>query len=63
MRKSSPIIMKRQGNLYARIIDRQNLELAFDKAKKGKTWQRTVKNAEKHREELLDKLEEMLKKT
>lgn len=61
MRKSSPIIMKRKGNLYARIIDRQNLELAFDKAKKGKTWQRTVKNAEKHREELLDKLEEMLK--
>lgn len=61
MRKSSPIIMKRKGNLYARIIDRQNLELAFDKAKKGKTWQRTVKNAERHREELLDKLEEMLK--
>jgi hypothetical protein len=53
--------MKRKGNLYARIIDRQNLELAFDKAKKGKTWQRTVKNAERHRKELLDQLETMLK--
>ena len=53
--------MKRKGNLYARIIDRQNLEIAFDKAKKGKTWQDTVKSAEANREQLLDQLEIMLK--
>ena len=56
------ICMKRLGNIYSKIISRENLELAFDKAKKGKTWQDKVKYAEAHRKELLDKLETVLRK-
>ena len=54
--------MKRLGNIYNKIISRENLELAFDKAKKGKTWQDKVKFAEAHRKELLDELEIVLQK-
>lgn len=53
--------MKRLGNIYSKIIARENLELAFDKARKGKTWQNKVKYADAHRKELLDELEIMLK--
>lgn len=53
--------MKRINNIYSRIIARDNLETAFDKAKRGKTWQDTVRHAEKHREKLLDELERVLK--
>lgn len=53
--------MKRYGNLYSKIIARENLELAFDKAKKGKSWQTVVKTAEANRDALLDKLEQDLK--
>lgn len=56
------LFMKRKGNLYKKIIERSNLELAFDKAKKGKTWQDTVKAAELNRECLLDDLELLLRK-
>lgn len=63
MRKSRHKLfdMKRLGNIYGKIILRENLELAFDKAKKGKTWQDKVKYAEAHRKELLDKLEIILR--
>ena len=54
--------MKRLGNTYNKIISRENLELAFDKAKKGKTWQDKAKFAEAHRKELLDELEIVLQK-
>lgn len=54
--------MKRHGNLYEKIIARENLEVAFDKARKGKTWQDTVKTADANREKLLDELEVILQK-
>lgn len=54
--------MKRHGNLYEKIIARENLEAAFDKARKGKTWQDTVKAADANREKLLDELEVILQK-
>ena len=39
--------MKRYGNLYDKICEMSNLELAFTKAAQGKHWQRKVKNVEK----------------
>lgn len=41
--------MKRYGHLYAQMISRENLENAFDRAKRGKTWQRVVQEAIAHR--------------
>lgn len=41
--------MKRHGHLYAQMISRENLENAFDRAKRGKTWQRVVQEAIAHR--------------
>lgn len=38
--------MKRHGNLYKDIIKRDNIELAFRKARKGKSWQNTIKKFE-----------------
>lgn len=49
--------MKRHGNLYEKIIERQNLELAFEKAAKGKNWQSVVKNARARKDELIDELQ------
>lgn len=53
--------MKRHGNLYEKITDRANLEYAFDMARKGKTWQSKVKQADKNRQVLLDELEKSLR--
>jgi len=38
-----PIIMKRHGNLYAKIANIDNIRIAYLKARKGKGWQRTIK--------------------
>ncbi|MFW6173826.1 MAG: hypothetical protein ACOC5T_08780 [Elusimicrobiota bacterium] len=40
--------MKRHGNLYKDIITRENIELAFRKARKDKSWQNTIKDFEKN---------------
>jgi len=39
--------MKREGNLFHRIVDYDNLYLAYKKARKGKAWQNTIKHFEK----------------
>lgn len=39
--------MKRHGNLFNKIIDPDNLLLAYKKARKGKRWQRVVREFEK----------------
>lgn len=39
--------MKRRGGLFEKIVDPENIELAFQKAKKGKTWQDSVQRIEK----------------
>ena len=39
--------MKRHGGLFPRIVAAENIELAFAKARKGKTWQDSVKEVER----------------
>lgn len=41
--------MKRHGQLFEKIVDPENIELAFQKAKKGKTWQDSVQRVEKNK--------------
>lgn len=60
VRECPTTIMKRIGDLYRQIIDKENIELAYQDAKKGKTWQRKVKRVGKRKEYYLDKLHEML---
>ncbi len=45
--------MKRHGKLFEKIVDPENIELAFSKAKKGKTWQDSVQRVEKNKEKKL----------
>ena len=52
--------MKRHGGLFEKIVTPENIELAFDKAKKGKTWQNSVKEVERDREAKLAALREAL---
>lgn len=53
--------MIRYTGLYEKIISPENLSRAYDKARKGKAWQRKIRLADKHREENLAKLHEVLK--
>jgi retron-type reverse transcriptase len=53
--------MKRIGNLYDQIISIDNLRLADEKARRGKTHSWGVKIHDKHREENLLRLHEDLK--
>lgn len=41
--------MKRHGGLFEKIVEPENIELAFQKAKKGKTWQDSVQRIEKNK--------------
>ncbi len=52
--------MKRHGGLFEKIVSPENIALAFDKAKKGKTWQNSVKEVERDREAKLSALREAL---
>ncbi|WP_353887495.1 reverse transcriptase/maturase family protein [uncultured Dialister sp.] len=52
--------MKRYGNLFQKLVSMENLELAYHNARKGKTWQRAVKWADKRKEELLQNIQTSL---
>ncbi|MDR1022023.1 MAG: RNA-directed DNA polymerase [Prevotellaceae bacterium] len=52
--------MKRLGNLYGRICSLENLQLADEKARKGKLRSHGVVKHDRHREENLIRLHEML---
>lgn len=52
--------MRRHGNLYKDIITRENIELAFRKAKKGKSWQNTIHNFEKNYDRNIDYIQQLL---
>jgi retron-type reverse transcriptase len=52
--------MKRHGNLFEKIVSPENIELAFAKAKKGKTWQDSVKEVEQDKEAKLEALRRSL---
>jgi hypothetical protein len=48
--------MKRTGNLFQKIVEPDNIQLAFKLARKGKRWQNTVKIFEMKEEENLAKI-------
>lgn len=52
--------MKRHGGLFEKIVDPENIELAFQKARKGKTWQDSVKAVELDKEAKLEALRQSL---
>jgi RNA-directed DNA polymerase len=52
--------MKRHGNLFEKIVDIDNLRLAFKKAKKAKAWMKSVKAFEEDFENNLLKIQESL---
>lgn len=52
--------MKRHGNLYGKICSMENLELAFQNAKKGKGWYREVREIEKNPKFYLEELQKIL---
>lgn len=52
--------MKRHGNLFEQIIAYDNLNRAYDRAKRGKNWQRAVKRFERNREHNLMHIQHLL---
>ncbi len=52
--------MKRHGRLFEKIVDPENIELAFSKAKRGKTWQDSVKEVEKDKAAKLEAIRRSL---
>lgn len=48
--------MKRHGDLYRKIISEENLKLAYQKSRKGKAWQRNVKEIDQRQEYYLSEL-------
>jgi hypothetical protein len=48
--------MKRTGNLFQKIVEPDNIQLAFQLARKGKRWQNTIKIFELQEEENLAKI-------
>lgn len=58
---ASAIKMKRYGNLYNNIISKENLLLAHERAKKGKTWQKDVQNVDSDLDFYINKLHDQLK--
>lgn len=52
--------MKRHGNLWKQIIDLDNITLAYKKARKAKSWQRTIKEFEKNEKAYLKRIHRQL---
>lgn len=52
--------MKRKGNLWEKITSKENIELAYTKAKRHKSWQHKVQAVEKQKEKLLVELRDSL---
>lgn len=52
--------MKKYGNLFNKIVDIDNLYLAYRKARKGKEWQHTVQDFEKNLDDNLKIIQSML---
>ena len=53
-------LMKRHGNLWLKIVDIENLKLAYKKARKGKMWQDKIKEFDQEAEDKLLELHTML---
>lgn len=52
--------MKRYGNLFEKIVTPENIHAAYCKARRGRRWQNTVKNFERHLDSNLDKIHKSL---
>lgn len=52
--------MKRHGNLFSQIVDMENIEEAYRKARRGKTWQDKVKKIDEVKDEKLKELRQSL---
>lgn len=52
--------MRKHGNLFEKIIDTGNIHKAYKAAKKGKTWQDTIKKFDRNTENNLLKIQESL---
>ena len=52
--------MKRHGRLFEEIATTENIEIAFMKARKGKTWQDSVQEVERDKEAKLEALRKSL---
>ncbi len=52
--------MRRHGNLFEKITDLDNIRLAYKKARKGKTWQNTIKIFESDLENNILKIQNSL---
>lgn len=52
--------MKRHGDLWKTVISPETILLAYKRAKKGKTWQKTVKRVEENKDEILEQIRQSL---
>lgn len=52
--------MKRHGNLFPKIVEKDNLYAAYKAARKGKGWQNTVKNFERSLDANLSRIQQSL---
>lgn len=52
--------MKRYGNLYSLITDKENIELAFKKASLNKSRQKQIRLAKEHKDEIIESVHQML---
>ena len=52
--------MKRYGGLWDQVTDPVNIELAYNRAAKGKRWQRTVQQVESRKDEALEEVRRLL---
>ena len=48
--------MKRLGNIWDAVLDPANIEVAYNRAKKGKMWQKKVKRIDHEKDEYLERL-------
>ena len=53
-------LMKRHGNLFHRIVDKENIKLAHKNARKGKTFYKEVQDIDANIDYYVDKIHEML---
>lgn len=52
--------MKRHNGLYNKLIDMENIKLAYHNARKNKTWQEQVKYVDRNADVLLEQLQQSL---
>ena len=54
------ITMKRHGNLWQHLVSYDNIQAAYNSARRGKTWQRAVQRCDRNVEQRLAKIQSIL---